>query len=305
MARAVGDSLEWLNSDGGKALSGTMDALVSGMSSVFSQLSSLIQADLEIQTAAIEKKYDKQVSLAEGNAYREKQLEEQKQKEIAAAKKEANKKMFAMQVIQAVAQTAMGALSAYSSAAAVPVTGWLLAPIAAAMALAAGAIQIAAIKKQQAASEAQGYAEGGYTPKGGKYEEVGVVHAGEWVASQELLANPVASQIIQTLDLAQRTNTIGSLRSEDVSRSITAPIRIAEATQSIPTLPAKLSSSMAPTVQRNSSAMEDYSDTMKKLASRLNEPFVTINTIEGDHGIKKAQDEYDKLLLNKTPKSRR
>lgn len=305
MARAVGDSLEWLESDGGKALTGTMDTLVSGMASVFSLLSSLIQAELEIQTAAIEKKYDKQVSLAEGNAYREKQLEEQKQKEIAAAKKEANKKMFAMQVIQAVAQTAMGALSAYSSAAAIPVVGWIMAPIAAAMAIAAGAVQIAAIKKQQQASEAQGYAEGGYTPKGGKYEEVGVVHAGEWVASQELLANPVASQMIQTLDQAQRTNTIGSLRQEDVSRSITAPIRIAESSGTSALNTGAMVAQAASSTRENLASSKDLTDTMRQLNSRLSEPFVTINTVDGDHGIKKAQDEYDKLMKNKSPKSKR
>jgi hypothetical protein len=41
------------------------------------------------------------------------------------------------------------------------------------------------------------------------------------------------------------------------------------------------------------------------LTSRLNEPFVTVNTITGDKGIKQAQDEYDQLVRNKTPKSRR
>lgn len=148
------------------------------MSSIFSGMTSLIQAELEIQTAAIEKRYDKEISQAEGNNYKVKKLEEQKQKELAKKKNEANKKMFAMQVIQAVAQTAQNAISAYGSAAAIPLVGYILAPVAAAMAVAAGAIQIAAIKKQQQASESQGYAKGGFTPNGSKYEEVGVVHAG-------------------------------------------------------------------------------------------------------------------------------
>ena len=51
-------------------------------------------------------------------------------------------------------QTATAALNAYSSAAAIPVVGYIIAPIAAAMAVAAGAMQVAAIKKQQA-SQAQ------------------------------------------------------------------------------------------------------------------------------------------------------
>jgi len=305
MAQAVGDSVEWLESDGGKAMTGAMDVLVSGMASIFTQLSALIQAELEVQTAEIEKRYEKQTSLAEGNAYREAELEKQKQKEIASAKKEANKKMFAMQVIQAIAQTAQGAISAYSSAASIPVVGWVMAPIAASMAIAAGATQIAAIKKQQQASDSVGYAEGGYTRKGRKGEEVGVVHAGEWVASQELLANPVASQMIQTLDHAQRTNTIGSLRQEDVSRSITAPIRIAEASGTTAANSGVIITQSASDTHENLALNKDLTDTMQKLTRRLCEPFVTINTVDGDHGIKKAQEEYDKLLSNKSPKSRR
>ena len=288
LERMNADFAEWLESDGGKAVMQSFDTVMSGMGAIFSQVSSLVQAELEIQTAAINKRYDKEISLAEGNTYKVAQLEKQKEKEIAKAKNEANKKMFAMQVIQAVAQTATNAINAYGSAAAIPVVGFVMAPIAAAMAVAAGALQIAAIKKQQQASEAQGYAKGGFTPAGAVDEEVGVVHAGEWVASQKLLANPVARPLINALDYAQRTNTIGSLRSADVSRSLANQSVVA---QSAPTI----------VVEQNT----EYTSIMKKLAERLDEPFVTVNTITGDNGIKKAQDEYDKLMRNKTPKSKR
>ena len=299
------DITEWLNSDLGQAVQGSFDTLTSGMSSIFSGMTSLIQAELEIQTAAIEKRYDKEISQAEGNNYKVKKLEEQKQKELAKKKNEANKKMFAMQVIQAVAQTAQNAISAYGSAAAIPLVGYILAPVAAAMAVAAGAIQIAAIKKQQQASESQGYAEGGFTPKGGKYEEVGVVHAGEWVASQEMLANPVARPIINALDYAQRTNTIGSLRADDVSRTI-APIAYSTPQQQQPIIVQQQPDGLATAaIVQNTKAMQDYADTMKQLQQRLSEPFVTVNTVTGDTGIKQAQDEYDTLIRNKTPKSRR
>ena len=284
---ANAELLEWLESDAGKAVVQSFDTVVSGMSAIFSQVSSIVQAELDMQTAAIEKRYDKEISQAEGNTYKVAKLEKQKEREIAKAKNEANKKMFAMQVIQAVAQTAQNAISAYGSAAAIPIVGFVMAPIAAAMAVAAGALQIAAIKKQQQASEAQGYSKGGFTPKGAVDEEVGVVHAGEWVASQKLLANPVARPLINALDYAQRTNTIGSLRSVDVSRAV-APQLVA---QSAPTI----------VVEQNS----EYTYIMKRLAERLDEPFVTVNTITGDNGIKKAQDEYDKLIRNKSPKSKR
>lgn len=291
--RMVDSSVEWLNSDGGKALTGTMDALVSGMSACFSQLTSIVQAEMEIQSAAIGKKYDAQISAAEGNNYKIKRLEEQRAKEEAKAKKEANRKMFAMQVIQAVAQTAQGAIAAYASAAAIPITGWIMAPIAASLAIAAGTLQIAAIKKQQQASEATGYSKGGFTPKGRVDEEVGVVHAGEWVASQKLLANPKARALINTLDYAQRTNTIGSLDAADVSRSITAPSIIARSADD---------DSIANSLNAQAFAIASYTATMKKLQQRLDEPFVTINTVTGDAGINKAQSDYEKLMKNKAPK---
>lgn len=299
------DITEWLNSDLGQAVQGSFDTLTSGMSSIFSGMTSLIQAELEIQTASIEKRYDKEISQAEGNNYKVKKLEEQKQKDLAKKKNEANKKMFAMQVIQAVAQTAQNAISAYGSAAAIPLVGYILAPVAAAMAVAAGAIQIAAIKKQQQASESQGYAKGGFTPKGSKFQEVGVVHAGEWVASQEMLANPVARPIINALDYAQRTNTIGSLRADDVSRTI-APIAYSTPQQQQPIIVQQQSDGLATAaIVQNTKAMQSYADTMKQLEKRLSEPFVTVNTVTGDTGIKQAQDEYSILMRNKTPKSRR
>lgn len=299
------DITEWLNSDLGQAVQGSFDTLTLGMSSIFSGMTSLIQAELEIQTAAIEKRYDKEISQAEGNNYKVKKLEEQKQKELAKKKNEANKKMFAMQVIQAVAQTAQNAISAYGSAAAIPLVGYILAPVAAAMAVAAGAIQIAAIKKQQQASESQGYTKGGFTPKGSKFQEVGVVHAGEWVASQEMLANPVARPIINALDYAQRTNTIGSLRADDVSRTI-APIAYSTPQQQQPIIVQQQPDGLATAaIVQNTKAMQSYADTMKQLEKRLSEPFVTVNTVTGDTGIKQAQDEYSILMRNKTPKSRR
>ena len=298
------DITEWLNSDLGQAVQGSFDTLTSGMSSIFSGMTSLIQAELEIQTAAIEKRYDKEISQAEGNNYKVKKLEEQKQKELAKKKNEANKKMFAMQVIQAVAQTAQNAISAYGSAAAIPLVGYILAPVAAAMAVAAGAIQIAAIKKQQQASESQGYAKGGFTPKGSKFQEVGVVHAGEWVASQEMLANPVARPIINALDYAQRTNTIGSLRADDVSRTI-APASYTTPNQQ-PIVVQQHSDVLATAaIVQNTKALKDYTQIMDMLKVRLDEPFVTVNTVTGESGIKKAQDEYLTLMRNKSPKSKR
>ncbi|OUN70225.1 phage tail tape measure protein [Barnesiella sp. An55] len=291
MEKANAELAEWLQSDGGRAVTDSFGTIMSGMSAIFSQISSIVQSNLEMETAAIENRYDKEISLAEGNTYKVKKIEQDKEKAIAKAKNEANRKMFAMQVIQAIAQTAQNAIAAYGSAAAIPLVGYIMAPIAAGLAVAAGAVQIAAIKKQQQASEAQGYAVGGFTRPGPVNEPAGIVHAGEWVASQKLVTSPVTRPIIDALEYAQRTNTIGS-----ISRVSTPP-----GTISLPTT--------SPDGGGNSPdtgvLLATYFAVLKKLNDRLDEPFITVNTVTGDRGIKKAQDEYDRLIRNKTPKSRR
>ena len=295
------DMMEFLESDFGKAVSGTLEVFSSSMSSIFQQLTTIVQAELEIQTEAINRKYDREISLAEGNNYKIKRLERQKEKEIAKAKNEANKKMFAMQVIQAVAQTATNAINAYGSAAAIPLVGFIMAPIAAATAVAAGMLQVAAIKKQQQASEAQGYAKGGFTPDGAIDEPVGIVHAGEWVASQKLVKNPVTRPLLEALDQAQRTNTIGSLSAADVSNTITAPSVMAQSAVRAGQVPQQVIVQNVPEPAPDNGLAE----TIRLLRDRLDEPFLTVNSVTGETGIKQAQDEYEKLMRNKTPKSRR
>ena len=305
MEKANEKLANWLESDAGQAVTQSFSTVMSGMGEIFSGVSSLVQAELEKETAAINARYSAEISAAEGNNYKVAKLEKEKQTALAKAKNEANKKLFAMQVIQAVAQTAQNAISAYGSAAAIPVVGYIMAPIAAAMAIAAGMIQIAAIKKQQQASEAQGYAQGGFTPQGRVNEEVGVVHAGEWVASQKLLASPVARPLINALDYAQRTNTIGSLRADDVSRTIVGTGAVASPSPQPVIIQAPTDNVASAALAQSAAVLSKYEETMNRLSQRLNEPFVTVNTVTGDTGIKQAQEEYDTLIRNKSPKSRR
>ena len=305
MEKANDKLAKWLESDAGQAVTQSFSTVMSGMGEIFSGVSSLVQAELEKETAAINARYSAEISAAEGNNYKVAKLEKEKQAALAKAKNEANKKLFAMQVIQAVAQTAQNAISAYGSAAAIPVVGYIMAPIAAAMAIAAGMIQIAAIKKQQQASEAQGYAQGGFTPMGRVDQEVGVVHAGEWVASQKLLASPVARPLINALDYAQRTNTIGSLRADDVSRTIVGTGAVASPSPQPVIIQAPTDNVASAALAQSAAVLSKYEETMNRLNQRLNEPFVTVNTVTGDTGIKQAQDEYDTLMRNKSPKSKR
>lgn len=294
---SIADLVERI-STGGDGLLGSLSATVGAVSAAVSAgmqiANQFAQAEAQIKTAALEKHYSREIELAQGNSYKVAKLEKKKEKEIAKIKSDASKKQFAMQVIQAIAQTATNALNAYGSALQIGgMAGLILAPIAAAVATAQGMVQVALLKKQQQASEAQGYSKGGFTRPGRVGEPAGIVHAGEWVASQKLLASPVARPMIDALDYAQRTNTIGSLRAEDVSRSIRANDTLARSADNGE--PAALMTAAAAEMARTVSALK----------SRLDEPFVTVNTVTGDKGIKQAQDEYSRLMNNITPKSKR
>ena len=50
---------------------------------------------------------------------------------------------------------------------------------------------------------------------------------------------------------------------------------------------------------------KDLKEIIARLNERLDEPFVIVNTVTGDMGTKQAQDEYQRLMNNKSPKSKR
>lgn len=286
-ARAATDKIvSYLQSDAFQAFQQSFSTLVGSMGEIFSGLSDLMDAEVDLQTAHIEKRYDAEIQAAGKNAKQVARLEEEKEAEIAAIKTEAEEKKYNMQIISAVAQTAISALNAYSSAAAIPLVGpTIIAPIAAAAAVAAGGIQIATLKKQHEAAMAQGYAAGGYTMPGRKYEPAGIVHAGEWVASQELLANPTAAAAIAQLDLAQRTNTIGSIGKPDSTY------------EAIPAASYRVTTQNTRTEKPDG---EHIGDTLERLNKRLDEPLYAATTITGDKGILRQQRRYEQMIRNKS-----
>lgn len=196
-----------------------MQAAYDAVSPIMDAMSSYYSAQCDLEVTQTEKKYEKLIDRAGNNQAKQKKLQEKQEKEIAKIKTKYNRKQVKIQIAQAVAQTAIAAINAYSSAAAIPVVGHILAPIAAGLALAAGAIQIATIKKQAQAQEA-GYYEGGFTGGSSYRREAGVVHEGEFVANHHAVNNPQLLPAFRLLDQAQRNNTVGSLTATDVSRSM-------------------------------------------------------------------------------------
>lgn len=276
---------------GCEALSKVVGIGTSAMGGAIATASQFVQANAQIEQAAIESRYAKEIELAEGNSYKVRQLEKRRDAELSKSRSEASKKQFKMKIIEAVAQTAQNVIAAVGAGmqAGFPAALWMV-PLLTGMAAAEGAVQIALLKKQQKAAEATGYSEGGFTRRGGKDEPAGIVHAGEWVASQRLVNSPVARPLIDALEWAQRTNTIGSLRMSDFAVGV-------------PSAVGGGASAAGVSVGNDVVALRLVS-ALSRLSRRLDEPFVTVNTVVGDTGIKRAQDDYELMMRNKTPKSR-
>lgn len=260
-----------------------------GISNIMSAASAYSQACSDLEQAKISKNYEKQIAAAGNNSKKKKRLEEKRDKELAAAKAKANKKAMKIEIAQAIASTAMAAINAYSSAARVPFIGWTLAPIAAGMATAAGLLQIATIRKQHQA-EAAGYYSGGYTGGRRYRREAGVVHEGEFVANHQAVNNSSIRPAFDLIDRAQRSNTVGSLTADDISRALGSGGGGAVVTPIV-------------NVSNDNSEVRESLDGVNNAISILNQTLddglEIVMPIAGRSGLHRKLKDYERLLDNK------
>ena len=263
-------------------------AAYNGINNILSSASAYAQACSDLEQAKISKNYEKQIAAAGNNSKKKKKLEEKRDKELAAAKSKANKKSMKIEIAQAIASTAMAAINAYSSAASIPVTGWVMAPIAAGMATAAGMLQIATIKKQHQA-EAAGYYDGGYTGGNRYRKEAGVVHEGEFVANHNAVNNSSIRPALDLIDRAQRSNTVGSLTADDITRS----------------LGQGGSAVVAPVVNVNNDntevrqSLDGVNAAVSRLTQTLDDGIEVEVPISGRRGLHRRLQDYQRILNNK------
>lgn len=286
--QAYQDAKKQMNQETYQEIAATAGAAFSSISSMMGAASAYSQACSDLEVAKIQANYDKQISAAGNNSAKKKRLEAKRDKEISAAKTKANKKAMKIEIAQAVASTAMSAINAYSSAAAIPAVGYIIAPIAAGLATAAGMLQIATIKKQHQA-EAAGYYEGGFTGPGHYKKEAGVVHAGEFVANHNAVNNPQLLPALQLIDAAQRNNTVASLTAQDVSRAMgTGSAAV-----------------VAPVVNVNNdngqmgASLDNVSSTIDRLNEQLNLGIKSYMVFTGPDGFDRKWSQFQKMKSNK------
>lgn len=286
--QAYQDAKKQMNQETYKNIAAIAGAAFSSISSMMGAASAYSQACSDLEVAKIQANYDKQISAAGKNSAKKKRLEAKRDKEISAAKTKANKKAMKIEIAQAIASTAMAAINAYSSAAAIKGVGWIMAPIAAGLATAAGMMQIATIKKQHQA-EAAGYYEGGFTGPGHYKKEAGVVHAGEFVANHNAVNNPQLLPALQLIDAAQRNNTVASLTAQDVSRAmgtgsaaVVAPVVNVSADN-----------------EQVGASLDNVSSTIERLNEQLNLGIKSYVVITGPDGFDRKWSQYKKMKSNK------
>ncbi len=248
----------------------------------------------DLELAKVEKNYKAQIDAAGNNDKKKKKLEEQKEKEIAKIKTKYDKRAMVIEMAQAVASTAMAAINAYASAAQVPMIGYILGPIAASMALAAGALQIATIKKSHQAQQ-MGYYEGGFTSRDpNNRREAGVVHANEFVANHNAVSNPQLLPVLRLIDQAQRNNTVGSLTREDVSRAIGQGAILGDMTVAQQRTAEQHDTSMVMVA----ASMERQTDAINELNARLADGIESFMVMDGERGFDRSWERYQRMKNN-------
>ena len=276
------------------------EAAYASVSALMNSVSNLMQANMAIEEKKINRRYDAEIKAAGKNSKKAKKLEEQRQAELAKVKSKYAKKQAAAQIAMAIAQTAVNALKAYAAMADIPGVGPALGAIAAAAAVAAGAIQIATIKKQ---AEAQSeYYAGGFTG-GNRYKQpAGVVHEGEFVANHQAVQNPAILPVLRLIDAAQRNNTVASLTADDVSRTLGAPAATAAATTATASNTADTAAAAENTAviaaglrTDNATAADNGNATLARLNENIERGIKAIVTIDGNDGVAKNLERYNKL----------
>ena len=204
------------------------EAFLGTYMNLMSSVSDLMSAMQDSEISSVERRYDKQIKAAEKAGKDTTKLEEEKEAAVMEVKRKYADKMFAMQVLQVTASTAVAAMEAYKAMAGIPFVGPALGAAAAAAAVIAGTAQIAIAKQQH--DEAKGLYTGGYsqdyvegyTKKGNSKDVAGVipVHKNEFVTNHEGVANPHVKQFLDVFDVAQKNGTIGMINTTQILEQV-------------------------------------------------------------------------------------
>ncbi|MFV9803239.1 phage tail tape measure protein [Phocaeicola vulgatus] len=154
--------------------------------------------------------------------------------------------------------------------------------------IAKAAAQIAAIKVAFAAVKGMigNFYTGGFTGPGEWDRPQGIVHSNEFVANRFAVANPAIRPVLNLIDHAQRTNTVGGLTASDVS-AVVAPSAV------VP-----VSGSGNDTDPALRLLIADCVRVIQKVDTRLQQRIRADVYVAGPHGIDENLKKYNELKNN-------
>ena len=150
------------------------------------------------------------------------------------------------------------------------------------------------VRKIQKKLKELGYYKGGFTRRSiNDHDEVGVVHANEFVVNARATANPAVVPFLNLVDYAQRNNTESALTPEDVSHALgTGAVVSATATT------AKESAQGSGELLLVAASMQTSAQAIERLNTRLDEGIESYMVMDGERGVDKKYNEYLKLTNN-------
>lgn len=198
----------------------------------YSDLSgTMFSAIQDAEIAKSDAKYDVLIQQAKNNGEETAALEEEKENKKLEIQKKYADVDFAIKISQIIADTAVSIMKAFAQLG--PIGG----AVATALITATSVAQIAAAKAERdkiknmqpshtasygsnstdsvaAPAKAErvlsGYADGGYTGDGGRYEVAGVVHRGEYVVPMPIMDHPRVVDAVGTIEAIRRNRFLGS-----------------------------------------------------------------------------------------------
>jgi hypothetical protein len=175
------------------------------------------------------------------------------------------------------------------------------------VASAAGLMALIATAFAAAKAAISQFSEGGFTGKGGKNEPAGVVHKGEYVLPQEAVNNPALAPLLDTIETARRSGSLGHLTEEELSRSYVPKLSVATSPSVRPQVPPRgvgatpiitnQSVSASPS-SSNDDVLRDVANAVRELRTRLDQPIEARTHLLGDGGINEAQKKLTVMTNN-------
>lgn len=249
---------------------------INKMASAASQIMANI---IEAETLAVDNKYAAQIKAAKKAGKDTTALEEQVEKEKKDIKKKYADVDFAITAAKIISETAMAVMEAAPNIPLQIFVGGL------------GLTQLAIANEQRKA--VKNLWTGGFTEPGGKYDPRGIVHAGEFVASQESVNNPQIRPVLDALDMAQRQGTASTLTADKLTRSMRTSNSYSDGGYV-----AGRSTAGNTSTSTNDELIRRQIAAIDRLSDLLEDGIQAEVIMSGDRGLSKQLERYNNLVKN-------